>query len=753
MNDDTSRRRFIQIAGVGAAGGLAGCSESSESASGESPDGTATGTAVPTTTGTDTATDSATDQEAASSITISGKLTTTSGSAVSSGQVAVLTKGGEPTTTTPDEDGSFSLSVAAGAEHVIQYHQGTEQFPDDDVPDLYAIESVSSESDVGLGTIQLSKGHELEVVAEGPDGTTVTEDAEVFLTHRKGEGVPMYELRKNPVEVTGEITIRAEYDGATKRKTVNVTSPRTVTFSFSSTESSRSVSVSGSLVRAGGEPVSVGRVVAIGGSTSGQAPVADVGSEGGFELEVAAGTEYTFQYTQAKAEYPDDAIPDIYTFGAFSPSSETDIGTVELPKAYHVTISVADASGDGVTDEADIHITPLNDGAGFPNKLPANPIELGGDVAVQASYENSTTRKTVSVTSERTVELDLGGESGSAASVSGNLQGTDGSPITTGEVLALGGSDNLPSSSMGSDGSFSLELASGTEYTLQYVQGAAGYPDDDIPDLYTIDAVTPDGDTDLGEIIVGTGYEITIVAEGADGSDITDDANIRVSHTNNGTSSGFGILKNPIELTGDVTIVAEHDDIRTRKSLTVDSAQTVTLTLDTTATGTESSSNPVLSGRILDSTGSPVTNGEVLAIGGEFSSALLSSDGTFSLELSSGEPYTLQFVQGGRPDDDVPDLFTIGREEIGSDTDLGGIQLGKGYDVTVRVEDSSGNDVTDDATVSVSHMRNDAGSGFELLNDTLELTGDITLSGEYEGESTEKQLTVTSAQTVVLSFG
>lgn len=169
---------------------------------------------------------------------------------------------------------------------------------------------------------------------------------------------------------------------------------------------------------------------------------------------------------------------------------------------------------------------------------------------------------------------------GDSVTVSGRLIGPEGDPVTVGEAISLGDPEGLLAVAPDENGAFSLELTSGSRYVLQYTQGADRYPTDGLADLYTIGQRTPTSDVDLGDVSLPTAYEVDVTIETADGEDVTDDASVSVSHTNDGTTSGFGLTNNPIELVGEITLRVRYDGTVTEESVTVTGAQSVTVTVN-----------------------------------------------------------------------------------------------------------------------------------------------------------------------------
>lgn len=177
---------------------------------------------------------------------------------------------------------------------------------------------------------------------------------------------------------------------------------------------------------------------------------------------------------------------------------------------------------------------------------------------------------------------DSGGQSEDSGSVavSGRLVDASGGAVTAGEVISLGDPEGLSSVAPNADGTFALDLTAGSEYLLQYTQGSDGYPDDGLPDLYTIGRVSPDGDVDLGELELPSAYDVAVTVETASGEDVTDDASIMANHRNDGEVSGFELLHNPVELAGSVSFRAEYSGKTSSREVTIAESQEVTLVVE-----------------------------------------------------------------------------------------------------------------------------------------------------------------------------
>lgn len=166
---------------------------------------------------------------------------------------------------------------------------------------------------------------------------------------------------------------------------------------------------------------------------------------------------------------------------------------------------------------------------------------------------------------------------GEPVTVSGDVVDSSGNPVTAGEVISLGPPEGLVAVEPESTGQFELELTSGQQYVVQYTQGIDQYPDDGLPDLYTIETLEPVSNVDMGEITLPTAYDVAVTVETPDGTDVTEDADVTLSHVNGDAASGFELTNNPIELTGEITFTAAYDGSETTEEVTVTDATSVTI--------------------------------------------------------------------------------------------------------------------------------------------------------------------------------
>lgn len=184
-----------------------------------------------------------------------------------------------------------------------------------------------------------------------------------------------------------------------------------------------------------------------------------------------------------------------------------------------------------------------------------------------------------------------------------------------------------------------------------------------------------------------------------------------------------------------------------------------------TETATETTAEPTatvepdpvqVTGRLVDESGAPVTVGQAIALGEPEGLTAVAPDerGRFEMRLTAGTEYAFQYTQGvdGYPDDDLPDLFTIGDHRPTDDLDMGDIVIPRAYDVDVTVRDGAA-EVSEDANVRVIHVGADGDqTSFELRQDVIELTGEVRFRADYRGQSAGRRVTVTGPASVTLDL-
>jgi len=166
---------------------------------------------------------------------------------------------------------------------------------------------------------------------------------------------------------------------------------------------------------------------------------------------------------------------------------------------------------------------------------------------------------------------------GGAVRVAGQLVDGSGAPVTDGRIFAVGGAaDDLIDRGPNDQGQYGFELTAHVEYAIQYGDSPAG-----LPDHFTVAVFRPDADQSLGRTTLPRAYEVDVTVETADGTDVTDESRLRVWHTNDyDETSWVDVVDLPVELASEVELGANYEGSVGRRSLTVDSPTSVTLTVD-----------------------------------------------------------------------------------------------------------------------------------------------------------------------------
>jgi len=241
-----SRRQFLAVTGVTGVGGLAGCSggggEGTEE-SGPETDSRVEETEPESMGGTDTPgetpaeeTPTEAETETASEggpVTVSGSLVGPSGSPVTSGQIDLLSESERPEIASPEDDGTFSAELTSGVEYTMLFARDAFDYSVDGLPDVYVIDELSLTSDTDLGEVSLPEAYEVDVVVETADGEDLSGQVAVLVSHTNNGTTGGKGLTTNdPIELTGEVTFNADYEGETVEKTVTITEAQSVTLTF-----------------------------------------------------------------------------------------------------------------------------------------------------------------------------------------------------------------------------------------------------------------------------------------------------------------------------------------------------------------------------------------------------------------------------------------------------------------------------------------------------------------------------------------
>ena len=211
-----------------------------------------------------------------------------------------------------------------------------------------------------------------------------------------------------PAQTATQEPTQAETDTPTETETdtptETATEEPTETQSLDDETPPAAVSVSGKVVTAAGKPAADVSIEA--NTNSYPSDITD--AQGRFSLEVPSNTPFylgMYEEEGAASLSERDGVPYIYDFGEYSGSdSDIDLGTLELPEAYVVTLRVLDAEGNPVAS-AEPDIAAQSDGHWFgvgPSSQYLTEegylkidgaeqmgVELGGQVLLSAEFRDT----------------------------------------------------------------------------------------------------------------------------------------------------------------------------------------------------------------------------------------------------------------------------------------------------------------------------------------------------------------------------
>lgn len=681
-----------------------------------------------------------------------------------------------------DSGGNTTLAVAENGEFEVAFIQvaaaGEYQasFPQDGVPDVYAIGTVNNTTK-DMGTVTLPTPHNLTVEVVDSDGNPVeavvhfghwNNDASEWARQETGsDGVATAELVG-----TANIHVEPLNDTySTNGTEIQVDSDRTLTIVVGET-----VPITGQIKNPDGTNAS-GRHVDAFGQGGDNAPTS---SDGFFELRVEPDATYALAYKQTdwggeKPDFPKDGIPDLHTFGFVSvDSSGTDVGTKQLPDGHLVNVTVENQSGatvsgleldvwsvagearghHGATTNADGEL--VLDGATQPG------VEVNGTlrVRVEQSEEYAATVTEVNVTDRRNVTIVVE----EPATVSGQVVYPDGSTHANDTVVTFGdefGEGSLVINRTDDTGNFSLTTVRSSDVDVQFYQSDGdfedAFPRDGVVDIYAVERVnTSTGDVDVGQQQLPNGHVVNVTVLDESGNPV-ENATVSISHTQgsfderDGADAGWAgaptnadgmmvLTQNDsqppgAELAGNVSIEVRppqdadiYLDKKYVKNITVDSKRNLTFTLEEKGS---------VSGQLVDSNGS-VPNHTLVGLVSDDSGVLpksLDSNGNFSLHVPEPGTYSVTAIQangsGGVlfPRDGVTDLYALTTADVGNDTVSVGQQTmpdAAGI-LNVKVVDESGDPVED---ARVGFIADQTGIHHPPLGNLTDSAGYFVAEGE-----------------------
>ncbi|QOS12860.1 uncharacterized protein HfgLR_13660 [Haloferax gibbonsii] len=346
-------------------------------------------------------------------------------------------------------NGEYDLTAARGT-YQVSFVQPSSQV--DGVPDLYPLHRVYADDSAHLGSDELPSASRLNVTVLDRQGDPA-DDATVVVAYGGNRVFDSVSGQTDSngrfifgqtqgVEVAGPDAVPNDYGGNVQVQVygpnetfvgtrLNVTSDTNLTVQLTDR-----VNVTGRFVRPDGEPA-VNRTAVVLGDTNGTSGggFARTADDGAFGVSVAENGTYNVKFRQERyaeegTSFPRDGVPDVYAATSIDVGAAPhDVGTVALPEAHQLNVSVVDAGGDAV-ENARVTVDHRNNGSvGFvsgstlPNgtmvlDATGRPgVELVGDLRLTVEappnatdLEGIETTETLSLDDDRTVTVQLDGD-------------------------------------------------------------------------------------------------------------------------------------------------------------------------------------------------------------------------------------------------------------------------------------------------------------------------------------------------------
>ena len=423
-------------------------------------------------------------------------------------------------TVTTDENGFFDAQVPATGAYYVGFAQGDAgseiqpPYPNDGVPDVYAIANVTSDEEADLGTVTLPEPHNVTVNVVDPEGELV-EGATVRLWSTANDayqwgGETTLESGNFTAELNGSVDIQVfapeRTDLRDEYERIEVDSDDTVNITLD-----RNVSVSGSVDYWNGDNASEYTMELFGNGGDDRL----TNETGHFELYPEPNQFYALGFKQTDWEgdqpnFPKDGRPDLHTFGAIEVENEDrNVDDLTLPSAHLVNITVENESGDPISD-ADVDLNVLAGSFGVHH--PATTRD-DGEVALAGSSTpgvevNGTLRVSVAGTDEyaqNVTEFEVDEDRDvtlvvrDRVNVTGQLVNESGSDLGGYDVLVGQGETSFVSEQVNETGAFAVPVGTNQNYsvTAGQIEGDQEIiaPRDGLTDFYQL-AIVKVGDDD-----------------------------------------------------------------------------------------------------------------------------------------------------------------------------------------------------------------------------------------------------------------
>ncbi|WP_144905867.1 CARDB domain-containing protein [Halobellus captivus] len=658
-----------------------------------------------------------------------------------------------------EADGGFEINdLPASQTYNLVYGDTNTSGEHNGVPDLYAIDRVTPPETV---TETLPEAHNVTIRVTDEYGNPI-ENADVLIQHTNGEAF-IKEGERNAtndtgylsvgdstsLELVGNISVEAEFNGVENSTEVEVASDRMITVELAGAR------VNGTLTSASESTSLEGDTVGIFTQTEEdgiEGIDTTVGQNGQFEIGAAlSGEEYTLAFGDDEVGTTPNGVPDLYAIQRVT--APADVDEVTIPKAHNVTVRVIGQNGDGI-EGAGVAIGHANGDAtveegqrnatnesGYLTLDGASTFELVDDVTVYAESNGLNASTTVSVDSDQQITVEL-----TRPEVTGSLSAESGTSLENDSVSIYReiDGDNVEriDATVDADGNFTISGGSAdATYNLVYGDTNGSTEPNGVPDLYAIDRVSPPDD--VGEVTLpeASNVSIRVVKPGLHDDSPIEAADVMVSHRNGSAEiregerratneNGYLVVNGStsLELVGNVSVWANYNGFNNSTDVEITGDREITVEL----------SGHEVSGTVT-ADGQPVSNGTVTYSGIEewsapfWSEAVTSEDGTYRTDLLPAL-YSVEFVQRAPtvigapafPTDRVPDVYAA-EPTVVDDPTQNDLTLPKANRLQVRVVDESGDPISGEQ-LGVTHINGENRAGLSTLPRTNE-TGWINFSG------------------------
>ncbi|MFD1515722.1 PKD domain-containing protein [Halomarina rubra] len=627
-------------------------------------------------------------------------------------------------------DGTFNASITPNTTYTVSYVQSNET--SDDVPDIYGLGGYSFTSDTDIGPQKLPVAHNLTVRLVDESGGPVS--GSISLSHAKRTGRP-YSTNANGVvtaDVLGVINYQIKPDDGTLtpvENTTKITADTTLNVTLTQPTTTPDPTVSGALVYPDGTPAADSRVVLK--STTGDVYEMPLNASGAFSTTVSPNETYHISFKQgtAKTGYPDDGRVDFYAYGSISVGTDSvPLGKGMLPEGNVLNLTVADGTGMPVAGaevqfrqrdgkSAFVVGTTTADGEVLLETASQPGLEVNGtlDMYIKtpegSKLQNQRLQVYIGESMNKTINLSP------TAELTGRVVDVANESVSNGHVTLFG--PRYHNTGLNTTGGFTVEVTPYAVYDAKFSQNitAGAYPNDDVPDVYSLGTVqTGAGTTDIETTHLPQGHDLNVTVINTDGKPVSG-VDIVVGQHHDGRDTliygttqvdGQFIAQQAsvpgIEASGELTVTAKPDSdtgyLRTSTSFVLSNATDVMLELE----------RPVsIDGTITRPDGTPATDYSVYATplsDSAMFSAEPDSTGAYSIPVDQNMSYSVFAAQYDETEhhigkrDGLADLHTFANASVSqTGTTVSPTTVPTGHVLDVTVVDEAGTPIQD---VSVS---------------------------------------------------